>query len=54
MIKMINCFTGTEMFVAEDRKQAYLAAGHRLVAEPVKQAPQKAGKSSRGKGSVRK
>ena len=30
---MINGWTGTEMFVADDRKDEYLAAGHRLAAE---------------------
>ena len=30
MVKFINSLTGTEMFVADDRKEEYLAAGHRL------------------------
>ena len=50
MVRMINGWTGTEMFVAEDRKDEYLAAGHRLAAEapapkkaePVKEEPKKA------------
>lgn len=29
MIKLINKFTGTEMYVAENRVQEYLAAGHK-------------------------
>ena len=39
MIKLINWFTGNEMYVAEDRVQEYLAAGHRIAgskAEPKK------------------
>ena len=34
MIKFINSLTGTEMFVADDRKEEYLAAGHKLAAKP--------------------
>ena len=30
MIKFINSLTGTEMLVADDRKEEYLAAGHKL------------------------
>ena len=29
MIKLINKFTGTEMYVAENRVEEYLAAGHK-------------------------
>lgn len=37
MIKFINSLTGTEMLVADDRKEEYLAAGHILaVKAPVK------------------
>lgn len=32
MIKFINSLTGTDMLVADDRKEEYLAAGHRLAA----------------------
>lgn len=32
MIKMINRVTGTDMWVAEERLDKYLAAGHRLAA----------------------
>ncbi len=36
MIKFINALTGTDMLVADDRKEEYLAAGHRLaVSSPV-------------------
>ena len=34
MVKMINRVTGTEMWIAEERKEEYLAAGHKLAAEP--------------------
>ena len=34
MIKFINSLTGTEMFVADDRKEEYLAAGHILAVKP--------------------
>ena len=30
MVTFINSLTGTEMFVADDRKEEYLAAGHKL------------------------
>lgn len=35
MIKFINALTGTEMLVADDRKEEYMAAGHRLAASPL-------------------
>lgn len=35
MIKFINAFTGTEMWVADERQDEYIAAGHRLAADPV-------------------
>lgn len=35
MIKFINALTGTEMLVADDRKEEYIAAGHRLAAAPL-------------------
>lgn len=47
MIAFINSLTGTEMLVADDRKDEYLAAGHRLAVsltekpEPVEE-PKKA------------
>ena len=34
MIRMINRLTGTEMYVAESRKEEYLSAGHRLADVP--------------------
>lgn len=39
MVKMINRHTGTEMWVSDNRKDEYLAAGHKLAAVPVKEAP---------------
>lgn len=33
MVVFINSLTGTEMLVADDRKEEYLAAGHRLAAD---------------------
>lgn len=44
MVKLINWLTGTEMYVAEDRLEEYLKAGHKLPsnkAENVKEAPVK-------------
>lgn len=32
MVKFINAYTGTEMWVAEDRVEEYKAAGHKLAA----------------------
>lgn len=32
---MINAFTATEMWVADERQDEYIAAGHRLAAAPV-------------------
>ncbi len=41
MVKFINWLTGTEMYVAEDRVDEYLARGHKLALEKVevKKAP---------------
>lgn len=33
MVKFIHNLTGTEMWVADERKDEYLAAGHKLAAE---------------------
>lgn len=33
MVRMINCFTGTEFWVADDRVDEYKAAGHTLAAD---------------------
>ena len=34
MIAFVNAVTGTEMLVADDRREEYIAAGHKLVAVP--------------------
>ena len=39
MIEMINAYTGTQMWVADDRVDEYKAAGHRLAATPKKEKP---------------
>lgn len=36
MVKFINAFTGTEMWVAEERVEEYKAAGHKPAAVPQK------------------
>ena len=44
MIKLINAFTHTEMWVAENRKDEYITAGHKPaddVVEPDKPAEPK-------------
>lgn len=38
MVRMINAWTGTEMFVADDRVDEYLAAGCCLAAETATKA----------------
>lgn len=39
MIKFINKTTNTPMWVADERKEEYLAAGHKLAAEPRAKEP---------------
>lgn len=36
MVELINKVTGTKMYVADDRADEYLAAGHKPAAKPVK------------------
>lgn len=36
MVKFINKLTGGEMWVADDRKEEYEAAGHKLAAGPAR------------------
>jgi hypothetical protein len=38
MIKMIDRFTGVDMWVADERVEEYKAAGHKLAADPEKPA----------------
>lgn len=33
MVELINAYTGTSMWVAENRLEEYLAAGHKLAAK---------------------
>lgn len=42
MIRFVNKLTGSIMLVADGRKEEYLAAGHKLAAEP-DDAPDPAG-----------
>lgn len=42
MVKLINKFTGTEMWVAELRLDEYLAAGHKLAVGDTTTEPQQA------------
>lgn len=53
MIKFINKLTGSDMWVADDRKAEYEAAGHVLAAKP---APEEkpAKKPPKKKGAVKK
>lgn len=39
MTVFINSLTGTEMLVADDRKEEYLAAGHKLAASSKAEKP---------------
>ena len=41
MVKLINKLTGNPMYVAEDRVEEYLAAGHKKPVEPKKPAAKK-------------
>ena len=49
MTKMINACTGTEMLVADDRVDEYLAAGHSLAEAPAAEPKKKpaAGKTTK-------
>ena len=39
MIKMIDRFTGVEMWVADERVEEYKAAGHKLAASDTEKKP---------------
>ena len=41
MVEFINKVTGTKMLVAEDRVEAYKAAGHKLAANAKREEPAK-------------
>ena len=44
MVKMINAHLGNDMWVAEDRVNEYLAAGHKLAGAPKPEKKKKGGK----------
>lgn len=54
MITFINSLTGTEMLVADDRKDEYLAAGHTLAATPLEGKPAQAEEPKSEKTTRRK
>lgn len=39
MVKMINAAFGNEMWVADNRVEEYMAAGHKLAAKPPAEKP---------------
>ena len=49
MKKMINKYTGTEMYVADDRVQEYTDAGHRLADAPAPVPPKAPKKPTRSR-----
>lgn len=49
MVKFINKWTGSTMWVAEDRVEEYKAAGHKLAVSAVKPAEVKPQKVTRKK-----
>ena len=53
MIKFINRFTGSEMWVADDRKEEYIGAGHKLAPTP-SEKPQKEPEKKTAKKTTRK
>ena len=53
MVKFINKTTGTDMWVADERKDEYLEAGHKLASEPVADKPKEAAPKSK-KATIKK
>lgn len=49
MIKLINVYTGGDMWVHESRLEEYLAAGHKPAADPPEQP-----KKTRRRNGIRK
>lgn len=49
MVKMINSAFGNEMWVAENRVDEYLAAGHKLAASPAKEKPAAKSKTTKAR-----
>ena len=39
MVKLINCHTGSVMWVHESRLEEYIAAGHKPAANPMAEKP---------------
>ena len=57
MIKFINKLKGTEMWVADERKDEYLRAGHKLAldcAKPTKEEPKEPEKKATVKKTPKK
>jgi hypothetical protein len=61
MVNLINAFTGTEMWVADERQDEYIAAGHKLAAAPVSkptkvvdEEPKKVAKATVKKATTKK
>lgn len=54
MVAFINSLTGTEMLVADDRKDEYLAAGYRLAADLAEKPESKPKKAPEKKSSAKK
>lgn len=52
MVKFINWLTGNEMWVADDRVDEYLKAGHKKAIEPEVKKPEP--KKTRKKGAKEK
>lgn len=49
MVKFINYYTGTDMYVAEDRVEEYKKAGHKLAVEHKPAEPKPAKKQTEKK-----
>ena len=47
MVKFINYYTGTTMYVAEDRVEEYVSAGHKLADAPKPKEKPKSKKSAK-------
>lgn len=47
MVRFINKYTGTDMWVADDRVEEYLSAGHKLADIPKSESKPKGKKSAK-------
>lgn len=54
MTKMINALTGSEMLVADNRVDEYIAAGHTLAVVPTDEKPKKEPKKATTKKTTKK